>query len=358
VLQSAWIDVRDGRIAQVGVGISPQSSIDLGGAWVVPGFIDVHVHGGGGHDFTASAADMAAGVQYHRARGTTRTLVSLVTAPVEALCEQLGWVADLAGRDSSVVGAHLEGPFLAHARCGAQNSEYLVAPDAGILATLIEAARGYLRTMTFAPELPGSAELLVLMIAAGVIPAVGHTDADYAQTVQAFASGAGLVTHLFNGMRPSTHREPGPAVAALEVGATYELINDGVHVHDAVTRVVVKSRPDALVLITDAISATGAGDGNYVLGQQAVTVLDGQPRLASSGSLAGSTLTMDVAFRRAVVDIGLPIEQAVAAASGNPARLLGLAGVCGSIAPGLDADLVVLDDNYELQRVMTRGEWV
>jgi N-acetylglucosamine-6-phosphate deacetylase len=358
VLEDAWVDIRGSRIFDVGMGRPPEAATDLGGAWIVPGFIDVHVHGGGGYDFTTSPAEMAAGVEYHRSRGTTRTLISLVTAPVAALCQQLGWVADLATAGTGVIGAHLEGPFLAHARCGAQNSDYMLTPDREILARLIEAGRGYLRTMTFAPELPGSFDVISMLIAAGVVPAVGHTDADYEQAAQAFAEGASLVTHLFNAMRPLTHREPGPIIAAMEAGVMFELINDGFHVHDGVTRQVARGHADQLILVTDAISATGAGDGNYVLGERAVIVNDGQPRLASTGRLAGSTLTMDEAFRRAVLDIGLPVEHAVAAASTNPARLLGLDGQCGSITAGMDADLVVLDDKFELVRVMSCGEWI
>jgi N-acetylglucosamine-6-phosphate deacetylase len=324
----------------------------------VPGFIDIHVHGGGGHDFTSSAQDMAAGVAYHRSHGTTRTLVSLMAAPIDALHRQLEWVADLSSGRGSVIGAHLEGPFLAHARCGAQNSDYLREPDPDVLDALIKAGRGCLRSMTLAPELAGAHDLIPALTGAGVIAAVGHTDADYGQTAKAFAAGATLVTHVFNAMRPTTHRQPGPVIAAMEAGVACELVNDGVHVHDAVTRIAARALVGNLVLITDAISATGAGDGRYVLGDQSVTVTDGQARLTSSGRLAGSTLTMDQAFRRAVLDIGLSVEEAVAAASTTPARLLGLDATVGSIAVGMDADLVVLDDKLELQRVMSCGNWV
>jgi N-acetylglucosamine-6-phosphate deacetylase len=355
VIDDGWIETRGAQIVAVGTGEPPETAVDLAGSWVVPGFIDLHVHGGGGYDFTTSAADLAAGVDYHLHRGTTRTLVSLMAAPIESLCRQLGWVADLSAGGSTIAGAHLEGPFLAHSRCGAQNSDYLRPPDNEVLAALIAAGRGHLKSMTFAPELPGAIDLVPQLVAGGVVAAVGHTDADYNQAIAAFAAGATLVTHLFNAMRPSTHRQPGPAVAAVEAGAMCEIVNDGVHVHDAVTRLASRLLPSNLVLITDAISATGAGDGSYVLGDQGVTVVGGEARLTSSGRLAGSTLTMDEAFRRAIVDIGLSIQQAVVAASSNPARLLGLSGRCGAIAPGLDADLVVLDEKYVLQQVITGG---
>ena len=356
VLDPGWVRVEDGRIAAVGGGEAPGVGVDLGRAWVVPGFIDLHVHGGGGHDFASSASAMAAGVEYHLRRGTTRTLVSLVTAPVEDLCEQLGWVAELARTPgSTVLGAHLEGPFLATDRCGAQNRDHLIAPDRGALAKLLAAGQDCVRTMTLAPELPGALGLIAELRDAGAIVAIGHTDATYEQTMAAFDAGARLATHLFNAMGPMSQRAPGAAVAALAADATVELINDGVHVHDALTRLVL-GRPDARVaLITDAISATGAGDGEYSLGGQPVIARDGTVKLAGSDRLAGSTLTMDVALRRAVVELGVPIEVAVTAASTTPARLLGVADRVGSIAVGLDADLVVLDDDLRVRRVLSRG---
>ncbi|WP_035856769.1 N-acetylglucosamine-6-phosphate deacetylase [Cryptosporangium arvum] len=356
VLEPGWVSLSGSTIDAVGSGAHPDGEVvDLGGGWLLPGFIDLHVHGGGGHDFTASADDLAAGVAYHRSRGTTRTLVSLVTAPIDALVTQLGWVADAAEAGTGVVGAHLEGPFLAGARCGAQNPAHLLDPTPDAAAELLKAGRGHVRVVTVAPERPGGLALIDQLVAAGVVAAVGHTDAGYETVLTAFERGASLVTHAFNGMRGAHHREPGPVPAALDVGVPCELINDGVHVHPAAARLLLRS---PLVLITDAIDATGMGDGTYVLGGQDVVVSDGEARLARNGSLAGSTLTMDVAVRRAVTDVGLDIVDASIAASGTPARLLGLGGVCGAIAPGLDADLVVLDDALELSRVMRAGDWI
>jgi len=206
--------------------------------------------------------------------------------------------------------------------------------------------------------LPGAIELIEACVAAGVIAAVGHTDATYAQAAEAFRAGATVATHLFNGMRPIHHREPGPVLAALDAEAGCEVINDGVHVHPAVLRLVADRDPAQLVLITDAISATGIGDGRYELGGQRVTVRDGQARLATSGSLAGSTVTMDEAVRRAVTEADLPIGIAVAAASTNPARLMGMAGVRGSIAAGLVADLIHLDADLRPLRIMRNGGWL
>jgi N-acetylglucosamine-6-phosphate deacetylase len=364
VVPDGEVRIADGRIASVGparAALHPDSApgqeerIDLQGCWLVPGFLDVHVHGGGGYDVTRSAADMAAAVRFHRSHGTTRTLVSLMAQPVGRLCEQLGWIAELTAA-GEVVGAHLEGPFLSAARCGAQRPENLLLPDPVVLRELLEAGQGSVRTMTVAPELPGAHALIADLVAAGVVAAVGHSDASYEQATQAFAAGATLATHLFNAMGSFEHRAPGLSVAALDAGAYVEMINDGVHVHDALTRLVCRSAPQALIFITDAISATGKGDGEYTLGDQTVRVSDGKAWTAAN-RLAGSTLTMDEAVRRAVLEVGLTLEQAVAAASTTPARLLGLQDECGAIRAGLAADLVVLDADLRLQRVMVGGSW-
>jgi N-acetylglucosamine-6-phosphate deacetylase len=299
---------------------------------------------------------MAGAVAFHRAHGTTSTLISLVTAPVEQLREQVTWAAALTSTTGGVLGAHLEGPFLSHARCGAQNAAYLRLPDRDAFADLLAAAGGTLRSMTIAPELPGALELVADVVAAGTVAALGHSDATYAQARAAIDAGASLCTHLFNGMRPLHHREPGLVGAALESGIACELINDGVHVHPAVTS-LLGARPEQLVLVTDAIDAAGVGDGQYLLGGQAVRVQDGQARLASTGSLAGSTLTMAEAVRRAVLDSGLPIEVASAAASGNPARVLGLQDRVGAISPGRTADFAVLDEQLQVRAVMAAGVW-
>jgi N-acetylglucosamine-6-phosphate deacetylase len=358
VIENGWVSVADGRIAAVGASDAPSDArtVDLDGAWLLPGFVDLHMHGGGGHDVTASPDAMAGAVAFHRAHGTTSTLISLVTAPVEQLREQVTWAAALTSTTGGVLGAHLEGPFLSHARCGAQNAAHLRLPDRDAFADLLAAADGTLRSMTIAPELPGALELVADVVAAGTVAALGHSDATYAQARAAIDAGASLCTHLFNGMRPLHHREPGLVGAALESGIACELINDGVHVHPAVTS-LLGARPEQLVLVTDAIDAAGVGDGQYLLGGQAVRVQDGQARLASTGSLAGSTLTMAEAVRRAVLDSGLPIEVASAAASGNPARVLGLQDRVGAISPGRTADFAVLDEQLQVRAVMAAGVW-
>jgi N-acetylglucosamine-6-phosphate deacetylase len=359
ILTPGWVEILDGRITYVGEEPPPAGSVDvvdLGGAWLLPGFVDLHMHGGGGADVTKGADDMAAAVAYHRGRGTTTTLVSLMAQPVETMCEQLSWAAALT-RAGEIAGVHLEGPFLAAARCGAQRPESLLLPDPLVLRKLLEAGQGCVRTVTLAPELPGALDLIADLSAAGIVAAIGHTDATYEQAAAGFGAGATLATHLFNAMGSFNHREPGPSVAALDGGAFVEMINDGHHVHDALIRLVARSAGRSLAFITDAISATGVGDGIYTLGEQGVVVQGGPPRLANSSRLAGSTLTMDEAVRRAVLTLGLGIDLAVAAAATNPARVIGLDDRTGAIAAGFDADLVVLDDDLTVARVMRRGAW-
>jgi N-acetylglucosamine-6-phosphate deacetylase len=360
ILNPGWIEIDRERITYAGAGQPPGRSsdvVDLSGSWLLPGFIDLHVHGGGGADVTKGPADMLHAVTYHRGRGTTRTLVSLMAQPVDVMCEQLSWAAELADA-GEIAGVHLEGPFLAQSRCGAQRPESLLLPDPLVLRKLLDAGRGYVRTVTVAPELPGALEVIAELVANGVVAAVGHTDATYDEATAGFAAGATLATHLFNAMRAFRQREPGAAIAALDSGVDVEMVNDGVHVHDSLVRLVGRNASRSLAFVTDAISATGVGDGDYTLGEQSVAVRDGQARLAGSDRLAGSTLTMDAAVRRAVHPVGLSLEAASIAASGNPARVLGLADRTGAIAAGLDADLVLLDDHLEVQRVMARGAWL
>lgn len=352
LLEPGWITVADGTIVDLGENVPPSPAETVPG-WLVPGFVDIHMHGGGGHDVTSSAKDIAAAVAFHRTCGTTATMISLVTAPIPTLLRQLGWIADLADDPySGVIGAHLEGPFLSNERCGAQHPDHLIVPSQDALTALLHAARGHLRCMTIAPELPGALEIIDQLRANGVVAAIGHTNANYEEAVTAFNRGATLATHLYNGMRPVHHREPGPVMAALDVGATCEIINDGVHVHPAIVRQVQARGTHRMALITDAISATGVGDGHYELGGQAVQVEQGQARLATTGALAGSTLTLDAAIRRAV-RAGLSIRDAVDAATITPARAVHVADRHGILAPGRRADIVLLDENLSVESVMT-----
>jgi N-acetylglucosamine-6-phosphate deacetylase len=362
VLTDAWVHADGDTIVSVARS-RPAIDVpvfDLEGAWLLPGFVDLHMHGGGGHDVAASPQAMQDAVAFHRRHGTTATLVSLMTAPVNDLCEQLGWAAELVARAAAphghVLGAHLEGPFLSPRRAGAQNPAHMLAPDEEVLERLVTAARGGLRVITLAPERDGAMALIEPLRRHGVIVALGHSDASYEEALAAIHAGANHATHLFNGMPSLHHREPGLVGAALAADLPCELINDGRHVHPAMVRLVARAI-SCPVLVTDAIAASGAGDGTFMLGGQEVRVNAGEARLTRTESLAGSTLTMSEALRRAVRDSGLTIEQAAAAASANPARVLGLEASLGSIAPGRRADLVVLDDDLQVTAVMAGGAW-
>lgn len=362
VLNDAWVQVTDGRIARI-LGARPDLDapvVDLHGAWLLPGYVDLHVHGGGGHNVSDSLEAMEQAVAFHRGHGTTATLVSLVTAPEDMLSAQLEWTAELVRRGPTprgrVLGSHLEGPFLSALRCGAQNEAHMVPPDPALLDRLRAVAGDTLRMVTLAPELPGALPLIRTLSEAGVIAAMGHSDATYEQAVQGIRAGANHATHLFNAMPPMLHRDPGLVGAALEMGITCELINDGRHVHPVIVRLVFELIPST-VLVTDAIDAAGVGDGRFELGGQEVLVQDGEARLTATGSLAGSTLTMDRALRNAVKLSGISVERASTAASFAPARALGLERELGSITPGTCADLIVLDDDLQVMDVMASGRW-
>ena len=361
VLSPGWLAIADGRIADVQPG-RPPTPATRRGHWALPGFIDMHVHGGGGASFTEGGPDDASrAAAFHRAHGTTRIVASLVTAPVGELERRSAMLADLA--EAGIIdGIHLEGPFLSAARCGAQNPRYLTLPDVAAFTRLQAASRGWLRMITIAPELPGASEVIRAATAAGVIAAAGHTDASAEATAEAIAAGVSHATHLFNGMRPLGHRSPGPVGALLDHEVTCEVIADGSHLDDLIIRLAARAAgPGNLVLITDAMAAAGMSDGEYRLGELDVTVSAGVARLAGAepggvGSIAGSTATMELVVRRAIMTVGLPVADVAAAASTTPARRLGLDGVTGSLRTGLAADIVLLDEDFRLDGVIARGE--
>ncbi|MCQ4085078.1 N-acetylglucosamine-6-phosphate deacetylase [Streptomyces sp. RB6PN25] len=336
------------------------ATLDLAGHWIVPGFVDIHVHGGGGASFSAGSAEEALTVAAtHRAHGTTTMLASTVTDDLDDLARQAGVLSELV-EQGELAGIHFEGPFISPHRCGAHQPSLLRDPYPADVRKLLDAARGAARMMTLAPELPGGLESVRLLADAGVIAAVGHTDAAYEATIDAIDAGATVATHLFNAMPPLGHRAPGPVAALLEdERVTVELINDGTHLHPAVLELAFATAgPGRVAFITDAMGAAGMDDGLYPLGPMQVEVKDGVARLVDGGSIAGSTLTLDVAFRRAITVDGLPVEHVVEAVSAGPAKLLGLYDRIGSLEPGKDADLVVLDEDFSLTGVMRKGEWL
>ncbi|MER7814981.1 N-acetylglucosamine-6-phosphate deacetylase [Streptomyces sp. NPDC096153] len=358
VVENGRVTVEGTRIA--GPAPTDAPSVDLSGHWLVPGFVDMHNHGGGGASFTSgSAEDVLTGVRTHHEHGTTTMVASTVTGAMDFLTHRAGFLSELV-EQGDLAGIHFEGPFISPCRKGAHSEELLRDPEPAEVRKLLDAARGTARMVTLATELPGGIESVRLLAEHGVIAAIGHTDATYEQTVAAIDAGATVATHLFNAMPALGHRAPGPIAALLEdERVTVELINDGTHLHPAALELAFHRAGSARVaFITDAMDAAGFGDGVYHLGPLAVEVKEGVARLVEGGSIAGSTLTLDTAFRRAATVDGLPVEDIVQAISANPARLLGLHDRVGSIEPGKDADLVVLDADFTLKGVMRKGAWV
>jgi N-acetylglucosamine-6-phosphate deacetylase len=363
LLRPGWIDVAGATIVAVGAGAAPRpADHEFGAMTVIPGFVDTHLHGGGGADFcSASHAASSTAVEFHRRHGSTTLVASLVTAGTDELLRQVRALADDV-RSGLIAGIHLEGPWLSTKRCGAHQPALMRDPDPAELDRILDAGGGTVAMVTIAPERTGALAAIGQLIDAGVVVAVGHTEATYDQTRAAIEVGATVGTHLFNAMRPIDRREPGPIIALLEEPlVTVELITDGVHVDPAIYRHVTHSAgPDRVSLVTDAMAATGMADGVYRLGPLAVDVVEGVARVSGTDTIAGSTATMDRVFRFAVTHSGLARDDAlllaVRQASLNPARALGLP--CEGLAPGAAADLVVLDSELAVAGVVRQGSWV
>jgi N-acetylglucosamine-6-phosphate deacetylase len=329
----------------------------------IPGFVDVHVHGAGGHDVMEGTEEAMTVVARALARhGTTSFVATTVTASPDDTCRSVEGIARFIARQfnteaprAEILGVHYEGPFLSNARRGVHPSEWLQLPSADLLDRLLQAASGNARILTIAPELLGAAPCIDAAHNAGVVVAMGHTDATYEQARAAIARGVRHAVHVYNAMRPFSHRDSGVIGAVLtstEVSA--ELIADGVHVEEAAMRLLLQAKgPGSVILISDGISATGMPDGKYNLGKFEVTVSNGVCRNAE-GKLAGSTLTLDRALRN-IVALGVPPGDAVRMLTTNPAKLLGIEFKKGALRTGADADIVLLDQSLQLTNVWTRG---
>jgi N-acetylglucosamine-6-phosphate deacetylase len=350
--------VEDDTIVSTGVGSGPDAEtvIDVGGDWLTPGFLDLHGHGGGGFSFEDGAAAIQQALTVHRAHGTTRSVISLVANPISELEASLSGIASLVAGDPLILGSHLEGPYLSPERRGAHNPEFLRDPQPAELDRLLDAAHGTLRQLTIAPELPNALEAIEILVGNEVVVAVGHTDADYETTQRAFHAGARILTHAFNAMAGIHHRAPGPIIAAFEDDRiTLELVLDGHHVRTEVAGLAFASAPGRVALITDAMAGADAPDGSYSLGSLVADVHGGIATIAGTETIAGSTLTQDVALRIAIERVGLAPAVAVAALTLTPARSLGLERRHGLLAAGFAADAVLLDAKWQVEQVWAAG---
>lgn len=363
---AGWVAIRGGVIAGVGSPPPPALGVlvELGDLLVAAGFVDLHVHGANGEQVNGGdpgevAAATVAVAAAHAAHGTTSLVATTVSDDLDALEASLAGISLVTNAPPAgaarVIGSHLEGPWLAAARCGAHDPGRLRHPDPATVDRLLSAAAGTLRLVTLAPELPGALGAIRRLVGAGVVVAVGHTDADLAATRAGFAAGASQLTHCFNAMAPLGHRRPGPVGAALtDPTVSIEVIADGVHVDPVVLGLLARLAGDRLVAVTDATAACGLSDGRYRLGPGEVLVTDGAVRLASDGTtLAGSTLTMERAVA-GLVAAGVSLADALHAASAAPADAI-RAAPNGRVVAGADADLVVLDADLGVRATIVGG---
>jgi N-acetylglucosamine-6-phosphate deacetylase len=364
----AGLLIRDGVIEAIGpreamtlpVGAAEVAELE---ATAVPGFVDVHIHGAGGHDVMEASKAALQAVAHKLAQfGTTSFLATTVTASPDETCRAAAAIAHFISSQhetteglAEVLGIHFEGPFLSKERRGVQPAEWLQLPSADLLERFLRCAAGNARILTIAPELLGAAPCIDAARKAGLVVSLGHTDATYEQARAAIARGAHHATHVYNAMRPFTHRDPGVIGAVLTTREiTAELIADGVHVDDVAMKILLQAKgAEGVILISDGISATGMPDGEYMLGGFQVTVSGGVCR-NSEGKLAGSTLTLDRALRN-MVALGVPLADAVRMLTLNPATLLGIEFKKGALRAGADADIVLLNDHLQISRVWARG---
>jgi N-acetylglucosamine-6-phosphate deacetylase len=367
-ITNVGILIRDGVIEAIGSREdmtlpSGAAEISAAGQTAIPGFIDVHIHGAGGHDVMEGTGEAMSTVARMLARhGTTSFVATTVTASPDDTCRSVEGIARYITQQfetlqpkAEVLGVHYEGPFINKARRGVHPAEWVQLPSAELLQRFLQAAAGKARILTIAPELLGAAPCIHAAREAGVVVAMGHTDATYEQARAGIAQGARHAVHVYNAMRPFSHRDSGVIGAVLtSPEVTAELIADGIHVEEAAMRLLLQAKgTGCVILISDGLSATGMPDGKYMLGNFEVTVAGGVCRNAE-GKLAGSTLTLDRALRN-VVGLGVSLPDTVRMLTANPAKLLGIEFKKGALRVGADADIVTLDENLQVTNVWTRG---
>ena len=366
---AAFVAFRDGRVLATGTGSGWRELagdgadvVDGAGHVLTPGLLDIHNHGGAGASYADSGEAIRTARRLHRQHGITRQLLSLVTASPDDLVSHMHLAAAEIRRDPTILGIHLEGPFLARQYRGAHDPVLFRDPDPDLVERLLSTADGTLRQVTMAPERAHFAKSARILSDAGVVVAVGHTAATFEQARAAIDAGATLLTHTFNAMPGVHHRAPGPVLAFVEnPGGWLEVIDDGVHVRPEVIRMLCRLAPGRVALVSDAMAAAGVGDGRYRLGNLDIDVTEGVARMTGGKSLAGSTLTLDVAVARAVQDVGLTPLAAVEAATAIPAQILGVDDRFGRLEPGYVADAVLFDSDWQVRDVWIDGrpvgEW-
>ena len=365
--------IDDGRIASIftrETGQLPAAMqsrvLDFPGATLAPAFLDVHIHGAAGHDVMEATPEALTAIgSFLAAHGTGSFLATTVTAPLGATLRALSGLAKLVAQPrrgseaephARLLGIHLEGPFLSHAKRGVQPAEHLLQPDIALFDRFFEAAEGHIRLMTLAPELPGAATLAAHATARGVRISVGHSNATAAEARTAIAAGAVSATHTFNAMRPLDHREPGILGTVLTSDDLFaELICDGIHTAPELVKLWWRAKgPERAILVTDAMSAAGMPDGEYQLGGFAVQVANG--RATANGVLAGSVLTLDRALTNFMEFTGSPLHHALRLLTTNPAAMTGFSDQAGTLAVGAPANLVALDEAGKLMACIHNGQ--
>ena len=348
-----WLRISEGVIAEAGSGRG-RGPVDLLLETITPGFVDTHVHGALGIDFSTLGADPTAAIDFHARAGSTSLVASVATGNWTNTLDRLRELAPVVAQ-GSLAGLHLEGPFLSHARRGAHDPSLLRVPDSSAISAALDAAGGTLVMVTIAPEIPGALDAISQLVAADVTVAIGRSDASAETVHRAVDAGARVVTHLFNGMPPLHHRSPGPVgVALADDSLMVELIGDGHHVSDLVIDLVRKAASGRFSIVSDAVAATGVGDGRYDLAGSNVVVTDNLAMLADGSSLAGSTTPVAGAVRK-LLDRGASFTEVVGATSSTPARSLGLRNP--ALVVGARADLIAFT-GFRVTRVMKAGSWL
>ena len=350
--------IRDGRIVFGATPRADEEIVDAGGAYALPGLVDIHFHGAVGHDFCdADEAGLQAIADFEASKG----VLAICPATMTFNEEILNGIMDVAaahknGRGADLVGINMEGPFISPQKLGAQNPIYLHGPDVEMFRRLQKRAGGLIKLVDIAPEVEGALDFIA-QCKDEVRISIAHTCTDYDTAIRAFEAGASHMTHLYNAMPGITHREPGPIIAALEKKAEVELITDGVHIHPAMVRFTFHTfGDDRVILIADSMMACGLPDGQYSLGGQAVTVKGALATLTEHpGTIAGSATCLYDCMRHAVLDMGVPLASAVRAATLNPARSIGIDADYGSLEPGRWGNVVLADEQLNIQKVIQKG---